>query len=70
MTTPVDRIVDLFGGLTPMARALGHRHPSTVQGWKARGVIPARQQAQVLEAAKRHGVPLQPADFFAEGRAA
>ena len=60
----VDRIISRFGGLAPMARALGHRHPTTVQGWKARGVIPARQQSQVLEAARRSGVPLGPSDFF------
>lgn len=36
----VDALVRRFGGLTAMARALGHSHPSTVQGWQQRGAIP------------------------------
>ena len=36
----VDALVRGFGGLTAMARALGHAHPSTVQGWQQRGAIP------------------------------
>jgi len=33
-------LIKAFGGLSAMARALGHAHASTVQGWQARGVIP------------------------------
>ena len=47
-----------------MARALGHRHASTVQGWKERGVIPARRANEVLDAARSLGIDLEPADFF------
>lgn len=36
----VDALVRRFGGLTAMARALGHAHPTTVQGWRERGAIP------------------------------
>jgi len=36
----VFRIIDSYGGISSMARALGHAYPSTVQGWKARGAIP------------------------------
>ncbi|MBN2752619.1 MAG: hypothetical protein JXQ84_07910 [Rhodospirillaceae bacterium] len=36
----VKRLVKVFGGISAMARALGHAHPSTVQGWKERGAIP------------------------------
>ncbi|MGE4528116.1 MAG: carph-isopro domain-containing protein [Rhodospirillaceae bacterium] len=36
----VDCLVKAFGGLSAMARALGHAHASTVQGWAARGAIP------------------------------
>jgi hypothetical protein len=61
---PVDRIVDLFGGLTALAKALGHENPSTVQGWKARGVVPVRQIPVVIEKAAQHGIALTPADFF------
>lgn len=66
----VDRIVEKFGGITAMARALGHRHPTTVQGWKARGVIPARRQQQVLDAARANGIALSPGDFFEAPRCA
>ncbi len=60
----VENIIAKFGGLTALATALGHRHPTTVQGWKARGVIPARQQARILAAARERGIELSPADFF------
>ena len=39
-----------------MAAALGHKNPSTVQGWKERGVIPVRQIPSVIEAAESDGV--------------
>ena len=62
---PAERIIDRFGGISTLARALGHRHPTTVQGWKQRGVIPARRQADVLAAARAHNVALTAEDFFA-----
>lgn len=63
-STYVDRIIDRFGGLSATARALGHQNPTTVQGWKERGVIPARQQAKVIEAGRNLQRPITPADFF------
>lgn len=57
-------IIEKFGGITALARALGHKHPTTVQGWKERGFIPSPQQDGVLEAAQAVGVDLEPADFF------
>lgn len=62
--TYVDRIIRKLGGLTATARALGHENPSTVQGWKERGVIPARQQAKVLEIGRTLPEPIEPSDFF------
>ncbi len=38
--------------------------PSTVQSWKDAGVIPARRQGEVLDAARREGIDLGHADFF------
>lgn len=61
----VDLIISRFGGIRPMAAAVGVP-PSTVQSWKASGVIPARRQQQVLNAARAAGIPLEPADFFPE----
>jgi transcriptional regulator with XRE-family HTH domain len=46
-----------------IAAALGCRQ-SVIAGWKRRGVIPARQQAGVLRAARELGVELSPDDFF------
>ncbi len=59
------RIIGLFGGQTALANALGMRHPSTVHGWKVRGVVPARRQADVLRAAREAGLPLTADDFIA-----
>jgi len=36
----VECLVRAFGGISAMARALGHAHASTVQGWLARQSIP------------------------------
>ena len=62
--TQTERIISRFGGMTALARALGHRHPTTVQGWKVRGYVPAHRQQEVLDAAHRVGIPLGPSDFF------
>ena len=61
---PAEQIIEKFGGISACAKILGHRNPTTVQGWKERGFIPARQQREVLEAARREGIDLDPADFF------
>lgn len=71
MTTQAELIIGKFGGLTALAKALGHRHPTTVQGWKKRGFIPSSQMRAVLDAAQATGVELCPEDFFvANGEAA
>ncbi len=62
--TYVDHIIERFGGLTGLSKALGHKNPSTVQGWRERGTIPSRQQSHVLAAAADKGIEVQPADFF------
>lgn len=59
------RIIDKFGGIYPLARALGHKNPTTVQGWLVRGFVPPRQHEPVWEAAKREGIDLSLADFAA-----
>lgn len=64
--TPAEHIISKFGGLSATARALGHKHPTTVQGWRESGIIPARQQPLVLAAARAQGLDIGPADFFAE----
>lgn len=56
--SPVGRLIGLFGGLTRMARALGHRHCTTVQGWERSGRIPAWRRPEIEDAATRQGVAL------------
>lgn len=61
--TYVARIIETFGGVRPMARALT-RPVSTVQSWKERGSIPDEHKQQVLTVGRSLGLPLTPADFF------
>ena len=68
--TQADHIIEKFGGLTALARLLGHKHPSTVQGWAQRGIIPARRQHELLDLAKERGIALRPEGFFNTGVAA
>jgi hypothetical protein len=68
--TQAETIAQKFGGVAALARALGHRHPTTVQGWVTRGFIPARQQQAVLTAAQKNAVDVSPADFFPTTEAA
>ena len=65
MDTQAKRIIDKFGGVYPLARALGHKNPTTVQGWLSRGFVPPRQHDPVWEAAKREGIDLSLAGFAA-----
>ena len=63
MINTVADIIKEFGGLQAMTRALGHRHPTTIQAWRDRGVIPNWRQHEILEAAKRKGVDVGPDDL-------
>lgn len=50
-------IFDLFGGIRPMARALGES-PSKIMGWKRARHIPAQQQPNVLHVGLALGLPI------------
>lgn len=50
-------LFDLFGGVRPMARALGEA-PSSVASWKRVGRVPAEKQPKVLCFAQKHGLPV------------
>lgn len=52
-----------------MARTLNLSNHSTVQGWWERNVIPAHQQAAVLDAAHTAGIALEPSDLIPGYRA-
>jgi len=61
---PIDRIIELFGGMSKLAQALAHEYPTTVQGWRDRGNVPSRHIPKIIEAAKSRGIKLSAADFF------
>lgn len=61
-----ERVVRAFGGTREASRLIGVP-PSTVQSWKGAGLIPARQQARVLAAAREHSIPIGPADLIEAG---
>lgn len=65
MNNQAHRIISKFGGVYPLSRALGHKNPTTVQGWLVRGYVPPRQHDNIWLAAQRKGVELDLADFAA-----
>lgn len=65
MQSQADRIISKFRTQTALAEALGCRQ-SVIAGWKARGFIPADRQEEVLMAARKLGIALEPSDFFSE----
>lgn len=56
----VKMIIDRFGGLSAMAKALEHKHPTTVQGWKKSGKIPSWRIHEVMKAAEANNIKLPP----------
>ena len=62
VSTPneAERIIAAFGGIRPMAKALGIA-VTTVQGWKERGAIPLKRMAEIRESASRAGIDLEAA---------
>lgn len=68
-TEVVAAIIRKFGTQERLAEALSVRQ-SVIAGWKRRGVIPARQQQRVLQAAQALGIELAPKDFFSTAEAA
>jgi TorA maturation chaperone TorD len=62
----VDAVIKSFGGLSRLAKALGHSHVTTVQGWRDRGAIPVKHHVRILEAARGLGIPLDRNDLLDE----
>lgn len=56
MSRTIPQIIDTLG-ITALADELGHKWPTTVQGWKSRGVIPLKHIPAVIDASKRLGKP-------------
>lgn len=60
----VERIIERFGGIRPMAHKLD-TPVTTVQGWKKRGAIPLSRHADLRAAAAKFGITLDEADLEA-----
>ncbi|MCW2235757.1 COG4223 family protein [Azospirillum canadense] len=60
----VERIIERFGGIRPMAHKLDIP-VTTVQGWKKRGAIPLNRHADLRAAAAKHRITLDEADLEA-----
>ena len=60
----VERIIERFGGIRPMAHKLDIP-VTTVQGWKKRGAIPLARHADLRAAAAKHAIQLDEADLEA-----
>jgi hypothetical protein len=54
-------LFDRFGGIRPMAQALGES-PSTVQTWKKTGRVPSIKQPDLLEKANELGLAVTAED--------
>lgn len=54
-----ERIIETFGGIRPMAAKLDVP-VTTVQGWKKRNAIPRARHADILVAATKHGLSVDP----------
>lgn len=57
------KIMAAFGGVNACARAIG-KPKQTTQAWHARGSIPDKHKAEILEASDRLGLGLTKEDFF------
>lgn len=57
-----ERVIALFGGVRPMAAKL-EISASTIQGWKERDTIPEARHADILAAAEKHDIALDPSDL-------
>lgn len=58
MPMSIRSVITRFGGIQPMAKRLGHRNHTTVQGWWDRETIPALRMPEVLDAASEHGLDI------------
>jgi uroporphyrinogen-III synthase len=54
---PADPIIDIFGGIRPLANRLGIK-ASTVQGWKKRGMIPDTRVEAIYTAAEEDNIDI------------
>ncbi len=58
-------IIDRFGGVAKMAKALQHPNMTTVQYWLSRGYIPGHRHQEIWDAAQRLGIEIHKEEFAA-----
>lgn len=58
-----EQVIDIFGGVSALAKALGHNNVTTVDGWKRKQKIPHWRDHEIIEAAKRNDKTL-PDEFL------
>lgn len=62
--TPAERIIGKFESARELARRLGHTNPTTVQGWRERGLIPIKHAPRIIAVSADLASPVVPADFL------
>ena len=58
-------IIDLFGGVRPMQKALDHSHPTTVAYWFKKNHIPKWRRSEIMKAARNKRLKLTAATMDA-----
>jgi len=56
MAQDIRSLIDELGGVTEVARELGHKHHTTVQAWHRTGKLPQWRKAEVVALARRKKV--------------
>lgn len=62
--TPAGKIIDAFGGIRAMQRALREKHPNLIKNWSASGRIPHYREDQIRRAAAEQRVNLPEASML------
>lgn len=69
-TTPVDYIIEIFGGVRALARGINQTHVSVINWRKSHngaGLVPTHIQGRILELARKRGLKLTADDFIVLG---
>jgi len=59
----ISQIIEKFGGVRPMAAALG-KPKSTVHSWLVRGSVPDDAKAEIIAKSDELGFGVELADFY------
>ena len=65
--TPLEYVIQLFGGVRPLARQLNQTHVSVInwkKSHKGAGLVPTHVQGRLLELARRRGLCLTAEDLI------